>query len=570
MALDWINALKAVIEGVERIAGDYSALRSDLRALAQAILEATEPGTPTVKDTVTTQEPVSSAPVDDVPPAVQAAQEDGRLVAETPPPTTDENKSETPTPEVAAPLPAPIAETKGNGTILLSALPGPPPAPQQQPAPAGPAFWESRQRIPMAPWAPTTDADLPDVEARCRLKAEAVRWTMSRQHLLREGAKRSDIEPRDQEIIKHAKQLPDCFLWMIYAPEFSPTKLAFQGNLAGCFDTVANAVALLREIIVDLDGTNEVFERGLHVLAEAQSALRAAIDAVPNGPAFDPDQKKVYDWLRATAGQRQIFISRYMRGEDRADPFRWESLMTRIENLREDHHQLRKRDKQRKKLFEKARFELGKGESDLPEDEKNQHWRNFAAAVDTLVQGGLPASNRDLRELILPVFDGVPDLEDFPGGFRLVLREVDRFLAARQTTEPEEAGERELAPEVKEAATLLQGQSIVLIGGNHRPKAKEALKKNLGLKELYWVQIDEYQSLDTFEPYIAQPDVAVVILAIRWSRHCFGEAQRYCERYGKPLVRLPAGYNSNQVAAQILAQCSDRLAAKAIASEPAN
>ena len=549
---------------VERIASDYGALRSDLRALAQAILQATEePPAAVTSEAATSQESELAQDVASVPAPVEAGQEDGKIVAEaaqSPP----ENQSTT-EPEVAPPPPASVAESKPNGSILLSALPGPPPPPPPAPAPAGAASWESRQRIPMAAWAPTTDTDLPDVEARCRLKAEAVRWTMQRHHLLREGAKRQDIEPRDQEIIKQAKQMTDCFLWMIYVPESSPTKLVSQGNLAGCFDTVANAVALMREIIVDLEGTNEVFERSLNALAEAQSALRSAIDAVPNGPAFDPDQKKVYDWLRATAGQKQIFISRFMRGEDRADPSRWESMLTRIENLREDHQQLRKRDKQRKKLLKKAQWEL-KAVTTATEEDKTPHWRNFAAAVDALVQDGMPASNRDLRELILPVFEEVPDLEDLPGGFRLVLREIDRFLSARQI-EPEEPSERELAPEVIEAASLLQGQSIVLIGGNHRPKAKEALKKNLGLKELYWVQIDEYQSLDTFEPYIAQPDVAVVLLAIRWSRHCFGEAQRYCERYGKPLVRLPAGYNSNQVAAQILAQCSDRLAAKAVATE---
>ena len=561
MSVDWISALKAVMERVERIASDYGALRSDLRALAQAILQATEEPPAAVQDgQAVVQESEIAAPMDSALPLVQ---EDEKIVAEAAPPAA-EGQSTTVAEVPVAPPATVVAESKPNGSIVLSALPGPPPPPPAAPAPAGPAFFESRQRIPMAPWAPTTDADLPDVEARCRLKAEAVRWTMSRQHLLREGAKRQDIEPRDQEIIKQAKQLPDCFLWMIYVPESSPTKLVSQGHLAGCFDTVANAVALMREIIVDLDGTNEVFERALNVLAEAQSALRSAIDTVPNGPAFDPDQKKIYDWLRATAGQKQIFISRFMRGEDRADPSRWESMLTRIENLREDHQQLRKRDKQRKKLLKKAQWEL-KAVTTASEEDKTPHWRNFATAVDALVQAGMPASNRDLRELILPVFEEVPDLEDLPGGFRLVLREIDRFLSARQI-EPEEPSERELAPEVIEAASLLQGQSIVLIGGNHRPKAKEALKKNLGLKELYWVQIDEYQSLDTFEPYIAQPDVAVVLLAIRWSRHSFGEAQRYCERYAKPLVRLPAGYNSNQVAAQILAQCSDRLAAKSAAA----
>jgi len=62
--------------------------------------------------------------------------------------------------------------------------------------------------------------------------------------------------------------------------------------------------------------------------------------------------------------------------------------------------------------------------------------------------------------------------------------------------------------------------------------------------------------------HIARPEVALVVLAIRWSSHSFGDVKLFCDKYGKPLVRLPAGYNSNQVAAQVLAQCSTRLGAK--------
>jgi hypothetical protein len=35
--------------------------------------------------------------------------------------------------------------------------------------------------------------------------------------------------------------------------------------------------------------------------------------------------------------------------------------------------------------------------------------------------------------------------------------------------------------------------------------------------------------------------------------------RQFCERHDKPLVRLPGGYSPNQVAAQILAQCSGKL-----------
>src|SRR5439155_3900446 len=113
--------------------------------------------------------------------------------------------------------------------------------------------------------------------------------------------------------------------------------------------------------------------------------------------------------------------------------------------------------------------------------------------------------------------------------------------------------------EVKEAARLLGGKGVVLIGGDRRPVAQEALKASLGLRELFWIETREHQSLEGFEPYVARPDVAVVLLGIRWSSHSFGEVKQFCGRYGKPLVRLPAGYSPNQVALQIVSQCSERL-----------
>jgi hypothetical protein len=81
----------------------------------------------------------------------------------------------------------------------------------------------------------------------------------------------------------------------------------------------------------------------------------------------------------------------------------------------------------------------------------------------------------------------------------------------------------------------------------------------MGLRELSWIETKEHQSITAFEPTIGRPDVALVLLAIRWSSHTFGEVKQYCDRHGKPLVRLPGGYNPNQVAVQILSQCSEKL-----------
>jgi hypothetical protein len=55
----------------------------------------------------------------------------------------------------------------------------------------------------------------------------------------------------------------------------------------------------------------------------------------------------------------------------------------------------------------------------------------------------------------------------------------------------------------------------------------------------------------------------VVLLAIRWSNHSYGDVQEYCDTYGKLLVRLPGGYHPNQVAHQILSQVGHRLRAGA-------
>ena len=88
---------------------------------------------------------------------------------------------------------------------------------------------------------------------------------------------------------------------------------------------------------------------------------------------------------------------------------------------------------------------------------------------------------------------------------------------------------------------------------------QEALKTAFGLKELFSIETREHESIDDFEPYVARPEVSLVLLAIRWTRHSYGETKEFCDKYGKPLVRLPGGYDPNQVAFQILEQCGERL-----------
>jgi hypothetical protein len=100
---------------------------------------------------------------------------------------------------------------------------------------------------------------------------------------------------------------------------------------------------------------------------------------------------------------------------------------------------------------------------------------------------------------------------------------------------------------------------MVLIGGDERPRAKRMITEAFELADLIWCDTRPHQSYWLLEPVVTRPEVSVVILAIRWASHSWGDVQQLCERSGKPLIRLPGGYNIGQLAHQINQQASDRL-----------
>jgi hypothetical protein len=286
-------------------------------------------------------------------------------------------------------------------------------------------------------------------------------------------------------------------------------------------------------------------------VTEAQSALRAALKRL--GVSDDPEQLEVFEWLTATAARHHVYLKRFMRADDVANPSHWPDLFSRIEALAASGQLSRKQSLELEQI--KGRVEQIQTKEWIDHD-----WQAIISGLGALVENGLKPSNREIRELLLPVIDDIPDRDDLPDGFQLILREIDRFLASRPSaTRPAVAPSP--SPEVTEAARLLGGRSIVLIGGSRHREAQESLRSALRLLELIWIETKEHQSVATFEPLIARAEVAVVLLAIRWSSHAFGDVRLFCDRYNKPLVRLPGGYSLNQVVAQILSQCSEKLEA---------
>ncbi|MEX2121580.1 MAG: hypothetical protein WD847_18480 [Pirellulales bacterium] len=518
MSNELVASLNRLVERIQELAGRDPQLRSELRSLAMGILDA-----------LADKQPADAGQPPEISAAAEApsAQDESVELPDSSPAETADARG------LAADARLP-AEDRFDGRVA-----------------GAKAGWP-------AAWLPISDDDLPLIEERCRLKAEAARWAADRQRRLVEGAAyKIEIEPRDQDLIRRAKALPDCFLWMSHRDGPSPVDLTLLDNLAGCFETVAASVALVRSVLNDPDAQGEFFEQALDLLAESQSALRSAVNMIEW--TMDSDQVKLFTWLKSAAQQHQIFIERHMRADDPADPTRWEDIDARIGLLDQKIEQARQRRKQEQARIKRVRYHVKLIRGGDPGE---HHWRKVAETLDELVSDGMPPSNREIRELLLPVVDHLPELPDPPAGFRLVRREIDRFLAIRPAAAQPDSRPEPTA-DVREAVRLLAGRNVVMIGGERRPHAQELLRSALELGDLIWLEAKEHQPLEMFEPYVSRPDVVLVLLAIRWSSHSFGEIRQFCERHGKPLVRLPAGYNPNQVAAQILSQCSKQLEAVA-------
>jgi len=402
-------------------------------------------------------------------------------------------------------------------------------------------------------YSDVTDDDLDIIIERARLKAEGARWAVERDERQREGDDfATQIRPGDQDVIQRARDLPHCFLWMNQSR-------GDVRNQADDFLLIADCFGSLAESLVTLQATlqtdcRDTFRKSIDLVAEAQSALRMAVSRVEEHP--DSDQQMVYHWLRNRASVERFYIERYMRITDPADPERCDNVLEEARAFRETLGKSSKLVKQRSQLLGKARYHLNRLTQHDDAFDRGE-WDRVVTTIDQLVQDTTPPSNVEIRETLLPYLDQIPELE-LPPGFQLVLREIDRWIASEAPVDSRPIG-RDAPPEVQDVAELLSGRSIVLIGGEVRPAAKAAIEAAFNLKAVDWIATREHQSIAAFESHIARPEVALVVLAIRWSSHSFGDVQKMCDAHGKPLVRLPAGYGTNQLARQILDQCGERL-----------
>lgn len=405
--------------------------------------------------------------------------------------------------------------------------------------------------------------DLESIATSCALKADAARWMGERQRLLAQGKTLpAEVTAQKWKLIEHAQTLPECYLWMLHQELPATTDPTLYADLGNCYEACALMAALLEKLATHERQAQPFLLQALGLAAVVQAALRNAIQALED--TVDTDQRKLFQWVEAAHAQYHLQMRRYTKRSKEANPRQAAALIQQVQELFNKISAQRKRQNAQRRLWRNARSVAEKLQADRQAVTVTE-WQALVEAVEALVDGGIPASSVELRKLLLPLLDQLGEQLPAPSAqhptFTLVLREVERFLD-QESVETGETGDTPAVAssgEVLQVRALLQGQRIVFIGGERRLAAEEALRSAFALKELIWLEGHD-QTYTAFEPYVARADVSVVILALRWSRHGFGQVKEYCDHYDKLFVRLLGGYNPNQVAHVILTQIGERLA----------
>lgn len=400
-------------------------------------------------------------------------------------------------------------------------------------------------------------ADFQMIIKRASLKAETCRWKVAERRGGRPGEAHGEgVTSTYEQLIERAKALNSCYLWMVQHHTLPPDDT--MEIIAGCYDNLALTAELCGRWEDENPAETKPPAELLDLGAEAQSALREAL--LLASFSDDRDQNDMFHWLRSQAEMHSIYIQRHLRVNDPADPGTWHDLQARLQGYQQFRDAEREADRNREAIRNRIRFHIDQLDDQRFDEQEAHHWSTIVSCIDDWVESHNPSSDRRLSELLIPLLDSIPEEVDLSQNAGQAFEYADRLLTAQEARDRDQPLDRpRLAPDLELVAELLRGKVIVLIGGEAREYAQKRLERDLRVREVRWLNCKPHQSLDTFEPAIKDPDVAAVLLAIRLSSHMHGDLAPICEEYGKPFVRLPRGYGSNEVASQILAQASGKL-----------
>lgn len=394
------------------------------------------------------------------------------------------------------------------------------------------------------------------IARRCRLKAESCRHYILRREVMGDPEREPAVVEQLNAMIARAKAMPDCFLWVFWPHADQPYDEQLR-NIASCYDGLAEAAELCSVATEpDTSLTRQEVKLAFQLLAETNSALRVALSATwLTSP--DRDQDDAHQWLRQETFTRRIFVPRYMSLDDPADPARAEQAIAEIRGIAGMVSDRRSNQKRVDALLNRIRYHARRlPESGVGDTHDLERINN---SIEELLELGLNPSDKRFHE-----FSGLIKLTAFPDDTppHSVLTWAHEVADERERNqrEAEPSGEAEWSDRVLEVRELLRGGTVVLIGGEPRLDAIDRINEAFELGDVDWVPLTEHGSGSPMRAPIARPETRLVLVLVKLTGHLHSdEARRYAREFDKPYVMLPAGYNPEQIAEQVMQQAADRL-----------
>lgn len=385
--------------------------------------------------------------------------------------------------------------------------------------------------------------DMDKVEARSRWKEAALRFAVERRNAGDNESER--LAKLESELREQRSQHEETYPWMLEDTNGGSDEALLDA--ADCYDVVATVAGRIAELqntgALDEGAPSEL----LYLIAEAQSALLAALSKV--GQRTDSDQRDLFLWLKDQTHRHRIYVDRHMRLEDPADAKGSADRLRRLEERVEQVNAGAAASRERGQLLNKLRFHARKcleSQRILGGDATT-----LTATLVRWKELGLGITDRSVVDLVGP-------LEEFAEG------ELAKLLAEINTQEvilPGAPAPRADAPRrtaTDEACQLLANQKVLAFELQGECDAHK-LSEGLGLAQLHVVAVPEAPTEAQLETWIDGNDSKLVLLGRRLDEGSYELFKRICLDRGRLFVRLPDGFEPAHVARQVIRQVGWRL-----------
>ena len=398
------------------------------------------------------------------------------------------------------------------------------------------------------PTQPKSTLDLTSVKRRIREHQRALDWAVS---CARFGFEVTKVE--FNQLLDHGKQ-SKIFFWEAHR-EVREFPIEQWLDMKARYEAVDAALGLYLEEPAENFQTTGVFR----ILGNAVGALRSAMEAPRRFNLFDSD---VVDLVRLCASHPRHGPS-LPNPESVEGTFDLGGFHERITSIRAGIRAEIARKEAPRNALKKLAYHLRQCLQDPME--ADTHATPILTAITAVMEAGKPLTAPELLSVINE-HGGLKSLPESihqdPLGARLIatLQNPPAHINGQEDEDPDEPmPSRMPTAELLAVRDALQGKRMVIIGGDERPNRKAAIRAAFGLSEVDWIATRPHETHDSLIPQIRNPATAVVLLMIRWSSHSYGDMCDVCERFGKPLVRLPGGYNPSMIAREVSEQAGKRL-----------